>query len=209
MAGFLKRTKPRTAQAAAKRFVGDRRGLTLLELTVVGAVLGIMSALIAVGVTGRATDSKAAVRTSDQAEVQKAVDTYSGEHPVGHYPTLDGCLPGQNFNSVQLVCQSGANPGDFNVNNPATYKAIIWDKAFKVTLPSGQSTTKTFIPVHLAREPKHAFEHTDESAWPTNLVSDPEGVVAQGLRIPDPLKTPVWVIDRKGKVHVTLPEGKY
>ena len=182
------------------------RGVTLLELTVVGAVLAALATMTAVGVTGQATNSRNISKINDISEVQKSVDSYRGEHPQGNAPTLTGGLP-----SIA-----------FSEGNSNSYMAIIWGKAFVITTDvngdgdsqdEGERVTKYLVapagsddPSFHTHPPKHAFEHTDETVWSTVTVTDPEGVVTAGLRAPTATKTPVWVLDWSGKIHM-LPEA--
>jgi prepilin-type N-terminal cleavage/methylation domain-containing protein len=182
----------------------DRRGVTLLEMAMVAAIIAILSSLAAVGVAGTAQESRGTARGSDIDTVQKGVLGYSAQQPQGKYPTLDGCLPGQTFNPSTKLCDAGTDPGPFNSNNSSTFKAIIWGKAFTT-----DGTTKTLVPTFLAKVPKHGFEHTDGTLWDESTVTDPDGVVAAGLRAPTTGKTPVWVLDRDGTVQVTLSESQY
>lgn len=188
------------------RGFSSQRGTTLLELTVVGAIIASLAAMTAVGVTGQATNSRAVSKINDMSEVQKSVDSYMGEHPKGNAPTLDGSLPSAAFNE----------------SDSSTYKAIIWGKAFVIksdlnsdgdSQDEGESVTKYLVtpagsdsPSFHTHPPKHAFEHTDETTWSTVTVTDPEGVVTGGVRAPTSTKTAVWVLDWSAKIHI-LPEA--
>ena len=182
------------------------RGVTLLELTVVGAVLATLATMTAVGVSGQATNSRNISKINDMSEVQKSVDSYRGEHPQGNAPTLTGGLPSIPFAE-----------GDSN-----SYRPIVWGKGFVITTDingdgdsqdEGERVTKYLVapagasgPSFHTHPPKHAFEHTDETEWATATVTDPEGVVTTGLRAPTATKTAVWVLDWSGKIHI-LPEA--
>ena len=81
------------------RTLHSEKGLTLLELTVVAAILAILAGLTAVAVTGSASAGKGAVLEADIAEIQKAVNRFNGEHPKGFFPTVNGCLPGETLSA--------------------------------------------------------------------------------------------------------------
>ena len=63
-----------------------QRGLSLLELTVVAAIIAILAALTAVSVTGSTTTSRSVTRASEITELQKAVERFAGV--TADYPTL-------------------------------------------------------------------------------------------------------------------------
>jgi len=192
-----------------KSKLGDEKGLTLLELVVVAAILAILAALAAAGVTGTATESRGTSKTNDINEVQKSVFNYIGQHPRSFAPTNDGCLPGQTTlgSGIDRTCPAGADPGAIDEDNAATFRAIIWDKAFATN--DSPPVTKSFVPNFVQRAPKHAYEHDDGTPWPTVLATDPDGYVTAGYRVPDPLKKPVWALDSKGNVFVFIPDSAY
>lgn len=183
----------------------NNRGVTLLELSVVAAIIAVLSTLAAVGVTNAVSTTRSTTKISDASEVGKALQNYAGQHPAAEYPTLNGCLPGQTYNVSLKSCAIGSDPGAYDIEAPNTYTAIIWGKGYKT--PEG--VTKTFIPGFLQSVPKHAFEHSDGTAWSTTLASDLEGVVTEGFRVPDTAKTPVWVIDKDGVAHITISDSDY
>ena len=100
--------------------VGGESGLTLLEMVVVTAILALPSAIVSLSVAGRGTESRRAVQAADEATIQSAVDRYSGEHPQGRYPTLNGCQPGRVLDLISRECvEFGrvSNPAEINTNN--------------------------------------------------------------------------------------------
>ena len=181
-----------------------QRGLTLLELIVVSAILGLLSAIISLSVMGRSTESRAAAKEADVGTVQRAMDTFTGEHPQSRYPTLNGCAPGRILDLITLTC---AKPGDvtnafrtdtanlqFSVDEARTgvdlnkdgdldgffdVAPIIWNKAFRRSqLLTGTELVKTFLLDFVRQEPKHAFEFLggiDES-WEDGENLDPDRV---------------------------------
>ncbi len=183
----------------------NNRGVTLLELSVVAAIIAVLSTLAAVGVTSAVSTTRGTTKVSDASEVGKALQNYAGQHPAAEYPTYNGCLPGQTYNVTTKSCVVGTDPGVYDPEVSTTYTAIIWGKGYKTP----ENVTKTFIPGFLQSVPKHAFEHNDGTPWATTLASDPEGVVAEGFRLPDATKTPVWVIDRDGIAHITISDSDY
>lgn len=187
-----------------KQLTGNR-GVTLLELAVVAAIIAVLSTLAAVGVTSAVSTTRGTTKVSDASEVGKAIQNYAGQHPSAEYPTINGCLPGQSYSVSTKTCVAGTDPGAYNIEIPATYMAIIWGKGYKT--PEG--ITRTFVPGFLQSVPKHSFEHNDGTEWSTALTSDPESIITEGFRIPDGTKIPVWVIDRNGVAHITISDSDY
>lgn len=233
---MLTRANERRPKTIVRQLLRDQSGITLLELTVVSAILAILAALVAVGVSGKATDSRESTRGNDQAEVQKAVDSFSGEHPHSRYPTFNGCLPGKpvldlitklcvastgaatsaaSTNSTNLQFNATENELGIDLNGDGSITSyltpvvpIIWDKSFTTT----EGETKKFVPSFVPRYPKHAFELSKTGLlWKTNTpVADPDSttdiVAPTTLQLAD---APVWVLDSAGKVWILLPEGRY
>ena len=206
------RNRPSRSQADLLR---AQEGITLLEMTIVVFVLALLSTLVVGAVTGRSTESRDTAVINDLKEVQNAVDGFAAAHPAARYPTQDGCLPGEIFIAETPIkdgaCEKGPNPGPFNVNNSATWRAIIWERGFKTR--DSPPATKTFTPHFLQQAAKHGFEHNDGTPWPTTTVTivDPAsfGGLVQSVRVPDINGTAAWVLDRDGVVHVTIPSSAY
>ncbi|MBI2935259.1 MAG: prepilin-type N-terminal cleavage/methylation domain-containing protein [Chloroflexi bacterium] len=193
------------------RLVRGERGLTLLELLVVVSIMSILAALTGLAVTGASSTGRSGALTSDTNEVDKAVQNYTVDHPRSQYPTINGCLPGQT-KSADGGCATGVDPGDYSSSDPATWEAILWDKAFT----NRDGVVKVMVPDYLKKEPKHAREHNDTSSW-TRTLTDPDGVVVS-LSVPDHTGSqddsvstlvPVWVLDKEGEVHVTISAAAY
>lgn len=181
-----------------RRLTKREAGLTLLELTVVSAIMSLMAGLVALAVAGRTSQSRESAQTVDVAQAQKAVDAYTGENPTGRYPTLNGCLAGKvldlvtkncvlqsqatnlsqvNTSNLEFTIRENATGGDLNGDGDAedtfTVVPIIWEKAFKST------TTKRFVPDFLARHPKHAYDFLPgggDSSWKDSANTDPDGL---------------------------------
>lgn len=182
-----------------KRFIQNKRGVTLLELAVVGAILSILAALTAVGVTGQATSSKGTAKTNDVSEVQKAVDNFVGQNPKGTYPTANGALPTSGtsyivWNAYFVTRQDLNSDGDVE--------------------DTGEVTAKFLVPDLISRFPKHARQHTDGSGWTascsttiTGLSSSSDGSV--GSCAPDTGMSAVWVIDTSGKVTANVNDDEF
>ena len=187
----------------------SQKGLTLLELTVVAAILSVLAGITAAAVTGSTGHSKEILLQVNVSEIQKASDRFNGEHPFSLYPTVNGCLPGETKDSATHRCDAGATvPADFTATDRTTWEAIIWEKAFAT-----QSGTTVFVDDLLANVPARGDEHGDGTAW-SRLVNDPDGIVTSILA-PDnhgaqdsPVDAnarPIYVLDKKGDVQVIPP----
>ena len=191
------------AIAERQGFFSSQSGITLLELTVVSAILAVLAGIIAFSVSGQSTQSRNAVQLIDISEVQKATDTFAGRHPQGRYPTLNGCLPGGGLvlDLVALKCVTVndlLDPGQINVSNlefvvieadvgidingdgdtsdSVVVAPIIWAKGFK----DDSGTIRRMSGDFIQRDPKHAFEFFDgndpEGSWQDGIALDPDGL---------------------------------
>ena len=186
------------------RIYQEERGITLLELTVVSAILAVLAGIISLSVSGRGTEGRATAKVSDEGTIQQAVDRYSGEHPGGLFPTLNGCLADRILDLVTLACVTpGAesNPGqvgadnlqfdidesmigldlnqDTDTDDSFTVIPIIWNKAYRtVEAFSDQSKVKRFLGDFVPRPPKHAFQFVAglDVGWRDGENTDPNGL---------------------------------
>ena len=178
------------------------RGLTLLELVVVSGVLAILSAIVATSVTGRGTETRGTTQAADVATVQAAVASFTGSHPQGRYPTLNGCLADFVLDLVSLTCITRSQAAgraqiddnnlefvfnetssELDLNNDGDIEdqflvvPIIWHKAFESDGFLSQGTEiKRYFPDFLNSPPKHAFDFLrglDES-WEDGVNLDPD-----------------------------------
>ena len=78
-------------------------GLSLIELLVVVAIIGILSTLTVVAVQGTRSSATSRGRTNDIVTVTTAVRAFAAEHPQSRYPTLDGCRVDFDLN-LNLLC---------------------------------------------------------------------------------------------------------
>lgn len=173
-----------------RRGTGDgleraERGLTLVELAVVVAVLAILVGLAAIGVTGAGTRARATTKVKDIREVQQAVNAYRGLHPQEKWPTARKQVG-------QVAIETGNLPiVPFAAGDPASFVAIDWSSTFTTTLDGARS----LVPNFLRTSPKHGLA--------TTMDTDGDGAPEQ------PVATPVWVLDRHGVVNVLLSDGDY
>jgi hypothetical protein len=180
-------------------------------MVVVTSILAVLSAIIGLSVTGRGTESRRAVQTSDEDTIQRAVDRYSGEHPQGRYPTLNGCPPGLILDLITRQCiRRGAESNTVRVdeenlefvfqeslagvdlnndgdsNDSFAVAPIIWHKAFKTGLGlSPEDEVRRFLGGYVPRAPKHAFEFLEgiDASWEDGLNAD---VDLAGNKFSDP-----------------------
>ena len=67
----------------------DRRGFTLLELSVVAVILALLAAIVAPAVTGVAGTARQATKQGDMKDVDTGVGRYEADNP-GTYPLRTG-----------------------------------------------------------------------------------------------------------------------
>lgn len=179
-------------------------GLTLLELVVVTGILALLSAIISLSVTGRSTETKGAAKVADEATMQRAMERFSGEHPQGRFPTLNGCLPRQVLDLVTKECVIGGSEtstvrvdtnnlqfdfheslsgvdlnDDGELDDVYRVAPVIWDKAFKSTgILSSKEKVSRFLGNFIPRVPKHAFDFFDglDDSWEDGENSDPDNL---------------------------------
>lgn len=216
--------------AILRRLTIGKRGLTLLEMAVVGAILSIMAGLTAVAVTGSSTSASASALQSDLTEVQKAVSSYSGQNPRSEYPTLNGCLPGQV--KIASACTAQGTPAawptsgsqsDINtwLQSSSNWVAVLWDKGY-----TRQGVTRFFGQDFLGKLPRHAKEHADGtlSPWTRTPLPDPD-VSTSTMAVPNcagaadtnsactgtaaATNAPVWVLDKTGTARVVITPTSY
>jgi prepilin-type N-terminal cleavage/methylation domain-containing protein len=218
------------------RFLKEQKGLTLLELTVVAAILSLLAALTAVAVTGTVSQSRATTKTTDTAEIQKAVDNYAGQHPQGRYPTPDGCLPGTGLDTASFTCSATVTEhsqvftasestlgvdldGDGQLTSSVKLVPIIWDNGFI----DANGNTVTFYPDFVGKLPNHAYDRCAPGQACESWVKygtadyDSDGVTdyvagdtVDAITSLELASLPVvWALDGNGKVRVVLPDERY
>lgn len=166
--------------------------MTLLELAVVAAILAILAALTAAGVTGQGTSSRGAAKSNDRAEMQKAVDSYQGNHPNSEYPVKGGFLASFGGTSPGSTLPGAGNLG------------ILFSSSF--TTP--ESNTKKLVPDFIQRLPKHALDCAREGSVVASISQgtiDPDADCATASLG----AVPVWQLDEKGAVVVNLAFSGY
>lgn len=210
-----------------RRFLGREEGLSLIEMLVVVAILGILASLTAVAVTGTTSSSKGVTKEGDEGTVTKAVSRYNAEHPAGRYPTLDGCLPGKTLDKVTKTCAAGKAAQEFAISEVDTkidvdldglttsvvkVVPITWDQYF------GTGDKKTFKGDYV-KVPAHGFETRLGGSFKTSTADRTEGGPAL-TGVPN-LKAscakaggisgdcPVWVLNAFGDAVALIPGSSY
>ena len=216
------------------RLLRGIQGLSLIELLVVVAIMGILATLTAVAVTGTTTSTKSVSKTQDERVVLDADKAFTGKHPQGRHPTIDGCKPGTTLSAITFVCSgTGTADGQFIVdetvvgvdvdgdgNKTDTALAVVpvlWDQFFGTG--DSKKTFQDFVDL-----PKHAFDLIGtEDGWKTGRTLA-RAEDAQVIRAPfsttgdtgdlllcrgDLSKCPVWVFNEDESTIVLLPESRY
>ncbi|MGB2762283.1 MAG: type II secretion system protein [Minisyncoccales bacterium] len=65
-------------------FYKNKKGFTLIELLVVIAVIGLLSSIVLVSLSGAKARARDAIRQSDMSQIRKALEVYWSTY--GHYP---------------------------------------------------------------------------------------------------------------------------
>lgn len=82
----------------------NRRGFTLIELLVVIAIIGILAAMLMVGLTSARAKGRDARRKSDLRQIKTALELYYADRTPEAYP------PGDGTDQVILPCVAPAVP---------------------------------------------------------------------------------------------------
>jgi prepilin-type N-terminal cleavage/methylation domain len=91
----------------------DRGGFTLIELLVVISIIGVLSGMVLVGMTGVRGKARDARRVSDIRQIRTAVEMYAAEH--GSYPGTSGQIVCLGVPSTE-ECWGGGPRGNDSVN---------------------------------------------------------------------------------------------
>ena len=214
------------------RFKGTLKrdeGLSLIELLVVVAILGILASLTAVAVTGTTSSGKSVSKEGDENTVTKAASAYSAEQVEGRFPSLDGCLPGDKLLSSLICSGSGTQSGDnqqFTVDETVvsvdvnkdgdildasvTVVPIIWNQYFET------GDDQRIFKGDFLKVPKHGFELINGNSFSTNTEGTrPEddviltGVPDMTACASDADACPVWVFNEFSDAVALLKGGSY
>ena len=192
--------------------------------------MAILASLTAVAVSGTVGKSKSATKSADEDTVTEAAQAYAADHPQERYPTLDGCLPGDEYKSSSKTCVSSADgPAqvftadetvfdlDLNLDGDktdllVTLVPIIWNQAFT---GDDDDETLTFRNDFI-KLPSHGFEDRDgDSFKSTASVRTEDSFTLEGVpTISDCTDTssgdcPVWVFNEFGDAIALLESGAY
>lgn len=70
-----------------RRFLGNQRGMTLIEIMVVVTILGLIATIVTVNVLGRLDQAKVTAAKTQIKNLETALDEYRRDN--GFYPTTD------------------------------------------------------------------------------------------------------------------------
>ena len=100
----------RIKKVAGRRMGGKKRGFTLIELLIVIAILAVLSAVVALSLTGFIGRGETQACEADESAIQTAVYSFYYESD-GDWPTSDTNVPGD----IVWTASDGSG-GTFNVN---------------------------------------------------------------------------------------------
>ena len=168
----------------------SRGGPSMVEFTVVAAIIAVLAALAAVAVLGA---TSAVARSRDISSVQEAVDRFHSETAI--YPTTSGTTAdGDGVEGTDYFrVVEGADGVDFDVNDDGdaadiNVVPIDWD----ATDPN--DSERTFGGDYVAK-PRHAA--------PTGPITiNADGSV-------NSVVTEAWVVDEQGTVRVLVSKSSY
>jgi prepilin-type N-terminal cleavage/methylation domain-containing protein len=174
-----------------KRLHGDQRGLSLLELTVVAAILSILAALTAVAVSGTTSTTREVARANDIAEMQKAVDRFANEGTAGEQPTTTSALPdtGGTQGVDYYIVEESVLAVDVNVDGDTSDTLNVLPISWTAT----DDDSDQFHPAYISKRPKH-------NGVAVNNIND--NGVAENI-------SEAWVIDTAGAVYVLVADSAY
>ena len=173
--------------------MGRGSGLSVVEFTVVAAVLAVLAALTTVAVMGT---TSGVARSRDVSRVQRAVDRF---HTVTEtYPTASRALPdapgGSGVEGTDFFLVSEGPDGvDFDVDGDGDVTGTIvvapieWDAGDPI---DPNSMFGDYLP-----KPRHA-----EPEEPIRINSTAPGA---------DMLTGAWVLDEEGTVRVLVPRSAY
>ena len=170
----------------------DERGLSLLELTVVAAIISILAALTAVAVTGTTSTSRTVTRTSDIAEVQKAVDRFDAEAAYSPTTTTAVANAGGTEGTDYFSVVEGATGVNFDVNGDGDVLDTI--NVVPLSWTATDRDSQAFFPIYISKKPKES-----EPASPVTINGN-----ATNNTIPE-----VWVLGTDGKVLLLVSASNY
>ncbi|MCK4520480.1 type II secretion system protein [Candidatus Parcubacteria bacterium] len=96
-------------------FYKNKKGFTLIELLVVIAVIGVLSSIVLVSLSGARDRARDAIRKSDMSQIRKALEVYWSTYE--HYPPEGLCCDTSvGANPIADYCWVGCQsnpPGDY------------------------------------------------------------------------------------------------
>ncbi len=171
----------------------DQRGLSLLELTVVAAIISILAGLTSIAVTGVTSSARDAGRTNDVAEMQKTVDRFEGE-TAGSYPTPTGSLAdsagSEGVDYFQVI--EGVSGINFDLNDDGDIDDTI--NVITIDWTATNDDGDVFLSKYVARAPKYA---------------QPDEPVTINGNASNNTLSETWVVDEFGTVHVLVSKALY
>ncbi len=198
-----------------------QKGFTLIELTIVMAIIAVLAAVVFPTVTGLTSRSRSSGQTQDMNTVQNAANTYQSESSTSKWPTsasdaaigTTGALASSTWSAGSLPTGTGPT-GSGTLASPYTFSAIDIAEINFTASTTVSGSTKTFYSDYLKSLPGRS---TDTITVAGSGTSSTFKVKKQGSEVwikisnnaTGSIDFNAWTLDPKGNVWVFVDQDSY